>query len=158
MINLVGMENLKKQLQEMQRGTLVKTERVLTLLGQSAVNRVKKKAPRGVGKGGGLMGSYRFTVTHRGTSYDLIVGTNQDYAPDVEYGSEPHYVSADDLLLWVKRKLNIQDEDEAKKAAYFIAKKIREYGTEAQPHLRPGVQEAVAIDLPLIIQKVRNVS
>jgi hypothetical protein len=155
---LTGVDGFKKTMDEMKKTTLVRTHRVMTILGQTAVNKIKKRAPRGVGKGGGLMGSYRYVVNANGLNYELIVGTNQEYAPDVEYGSEPHYVDPDDLFLWVKRKMQIQDDDEAKKIAYFISRKIRQYGTEPQPHLRPGLEEAVQIDLPMIIEKVKNVS
>lgn len=142
----------------MKMGTLVKTEQVMNILGQRAVNRVKKMTPRGVGKGGGLMGSYRYVVKHMGMSYELTIGTNQEYAPDVEFGTEPHDVNPDDLLLWVRRVLSIEDESEARRAAYLIARKIKEVGTQPQPHLRPGVEQAVQIDLPMIIQQVKNVS
>ncbi len=66
-------------------------------------------------------------------SYVLADGV--DYGIHVEYGTSPHYVSAKHLLRWAKLKLG--DEN----AAYAVAKKIAQKGTEAQPFFRPALDQ-----------------
>jgi len=64
-------------------------------------------------------------------SYILADGVY--YGVDVEFGTSPHYVSAEHLKGWAKRVLG--DE----KASYPVAKKIAKLGTEAQPFIRPAL-------------------
>jgi len=62
------------------------------------------------------------------------------YAEDVEFGSDPRYVPPGQLHLWAKRKLGLSDK-EAKRAAYFISKKIEREGTDPKPFVRPALRE-----------------
>lgn len=57
-----------------------------------------------------------------------IYGLN--YWKYIEYGTYPHYVSADKLKAWCKLKLG--DEN----AAYAVAGHIAKYGTKPQPFVR----------------------
>ena len=67
------------------------------------------------------------------------------YAVFVEFGTRPHHLPVkainEDLTRWCRLVLNLS-EKEANADAWAIAKKIAQYGTEAQPYLRPAVDEA----------------
>lgn len=65
------------------------------------------------------------------------------YASFVEYGTDPHPVSEEginELKRWAHLKLGLSDK-EAESAAYAIANKIRQCGTDAQPFFRPSIAE-----------------
>jgi hypothetical protein len=69
------------------------------------------------------------------------------YATFVEFGTRPHHLPVkainEDLTRWCRLVLNLS-EKEANAAAWAIAKKIAQYGTEAQPYLRPAADEGKA--------------
>jgi hypothetical protein len=62
----------------------------------------------------------------------LHFGWRADHAEPVEFGSQPHWTSVENLKKWARRVLG----DES--AAYAVQKKIAEKGTEAQPFARPA--------------------
>lgn len=76
------------------------------------------------------------------------------YATDIEYGTEPHYIRPSVLKNWVRLKLGINPNEKVEYKGKMvsrlwltigaIAKKIREEGTDAQPFLRPAIEEAKA--------------
>lgn len=109
------------------------------VLGQLCQNEAKKSCPRGVGKGGGLMGSIRNETYVNKTGWVAIVGTNQKYGQSVEEGAKPHYVDPEDLVLWCMRVLGLSGED-AVSASYAVSKKIQKHGTKPQPYLLPGCE------------------
>lgn len=53
------------------------------------------------------------------------------YAMPVESGSRPHFPPVGPLQLWVRRKLGIGDEREARSVAFLIARAISRRGTPA---------------------------
>ncbi len=53
------------------------------------------------------------------------------YAMPVESGSRPHFPPIAPLQLWVRRKLGIGDEKEARSVAFLIARAISRRGTPA---------------------------
>ena len=65
------------------------------------------------------------------------------YSAGIEFGADPHFVSAKVLFGWVKRKLGITNEKEAWSISYAISKSIGMKGTEPRPYLRPAIDEAV---------------
>lgn len=52
------------------------------------------------------------------------------YAAPVEFGTKPHFPPITALLPWVKHKLGIVDEKEAKSVAFAIAQSIAKRGTK----------------------------
>ncbi|MEK0335809.1 MAG: hypothetical protein QQN41_00030 [Nitrosopumilus sp.] len=66
-------------------------------------------------------------------SYVLADGVT--YGIHMEFGTRPHYISAKHLKGWAKRVLG----DEG--AAYPVAKKIALLGVEAQPFMRPALDQ-----------------
>ncbi len=53
------------------------------------------------------------------------------YAMPVESGSRPHFPPVAPLQLWVRRKLGITDEGEARSVAFLICRAISRRGTRA---------------------------
>lgn len=65
------------------------------------------------------------------------------HAKPIEYGSRPHMPPRGVLVNWARRKLGLSKK-EAIKAANRIRWKIFMKGTEAQPFLRPPLNQLVA--------------
>lgn len=62
-----------------------------------------------------------------------FVGVNppaDTYALPVETGSRAHFPPIDALILWVQKKFGISDPKAAKSAAFAVARKISQKGTE----------------------------
>ncbi len=60
-----------------------------------------------------------------------VVGTPMKYAIPVELGAKPHFPPIEPLIDWVRVKLGITGDKEAKGAAYAIARTIASRGTLA---------------------------
>lgn len=61
-----------------------------------------------------------------------LVGTNVEYAPDVEFGTQPHVIEADDA-----EALRFEGSD----GDIVYTKSVNHPGTPAQPFLRPAIRE-----------------
>lgn len=61
------------------------------------------------------------------------------YAAPVETGTRPHFPPVNALLLWVKKKFGVKDE-EAKGVAFAIARKIAARGTKGHHAFERGIQ------------------
>lgn len=72
-------------------------------------------------------------ATFGATKYKVKDGT--EYGIFVEYGTKPHQVGPMNLKDWAKRKLKNE------KAAFAIAKKIAQKGTDAHPFMYPAYLE-----------------
>ena len=59
-----------------------------------------------------------------------IVGTPVNYAVPVELGTKPHFPPIEPLVDWVRQKLDIADEKQARGVAFLIARKISRRGTQ----------------------------
>lgn len=59
-----------------------------------------------------------------------LVGSPLNYAAPVELGTKPHFPPVDALVDWVKTKLGIQEEKEARGVAFLVARKISREGTK----------------------------
>ena len=64
------------------------------------------------------------------------------YAAFVEFGSEPHFVSPNDLIKWVEVKLKLKGRH-AWAVATVIADNITRNGLEEKPFLRPAIKSAI---------------
>lgn len=56
-----------------------------------------------------------------------------NYGTDIEFGTNPHYVSPEKLKGWARRKLGKEE------LAYAISKSIAKKGTRPQPFVRTAV-------------------
>jgi len=77
---------------------------------------------------GNLRASYGYSQVELA---HYIVGTPVDYGPDVEYGTDPHVISADDGFLYFENQ----------EGQLIRKRSVNHPGTEAQPHLRPALME-----------------
>jgi len=68
----------------------------------------------------------------------IRVGSNLDHAPVQEFGAGPFFPPPSELRDWARRVLG--DEE----AAWPVAQSIAESGIEAQPYLKPALEETVA--------------
>jgi len=70
-------------------------------------------------------------------SYVLADGV--EYGVSVEFGTSPHYTSPENLKAWARRVLKDSN------LAYPVAAKIGKLGTEAQPFMRPALDQVKKI-------------
>jgi len=61
-----------------------------------------------------------------------VVATPLIYAAPVELGTKPHFPPIEPLIDWVKVKLGITGDKEARGVAFLIARKISRVGTKEQ--------------------------
>ena len=156
-IELKGLDELTRSLDEMQKRMPMSYEKGLKRFCQLCVNSIKKNLAKkvnpewgsiGIDKGAGLMGSIKYEITKALTS-GLMAFVNGEiysdvpYAEFVEMGTRPHMPPVEKLYLWVRRKLKINDEKQIESVAYAIAKTIAKYGTKAKPYFRPGIEENI---------------
>lgn len=91
---------------------------------------VQERTPVGVGGGGGLKGS--ISAREPGRIADGVIGavaTSLAHAAPVELGTKPHMPPVKPIEDWARIKLGL-DPQEAKGAAFAIARKIAREGTE----------------------------
>jgi len=99
------------------------------------IDRMKLNVSREMGK------SVNHIVKERMKGWLVNVGTNvktakgYPYAIGVHEGTIAHWPPEGPIRAWAKRKLNITNEKELKKATYFIRKQISEKGTEEHPFM-----------------------
>ena len=109
-----------------------------------------------VGATGDLRRSIRYTFSP--ATLTAVIEPTVDYAPDVEYGSRPHYVSASPgtpLARWARMKgLN----------PFAVQASILKKGTRAHPFvsptyekMAPQVKEDIANGIALAVQGLTNV-
>lgn len=61
-----------------------------------------------------------------------LVTSPLNYAPPVELGTRPHFPPVEALIDWVKAKLGITGDKEARSVAFLVARKISRQGTKGQ--------------------------
>jgi hypothetical protein len=100
----------------------------------------KKNAP--VGVSGELRSSITDTIRNIG-AHDVegIIGSPLPYAIYVEMGTKPHYPPIAPLILWVQRKLQVQD-DKVYGVARAIQRKIGRVGTKPQEFFKRAFEQA----------------
>jgi hypothetical protein len=110
----------------------------LAALGQRLI---VQGTPRGISAGGGGLAGSIFTEL-RGTPArrEAVVASSAFYAPIVEVGRQPgRWPSLAPIMLWVRRKLHVSDQD-APSVAYLVARKIGEQGTPGAHMFEWGVE------------------
>ena len=105
-------------------------KKVLIEIATTLTNNAKKEAPVNSGE---LRQSIQ--VLERGEN-EIIVGTQKNYAPFVEFGTEPHFPPIEPIKKWVHRKLGMGDD-----VAYAVQQKIGKEGTDANPFMQRAIEE-----------------
>lgn len=73
----------------------------------------------------------------------VFVGSDLIYARPLEFGSRPHYVPFEPLYAWVKKKLKIEDDNEARRVTVAIQDHIAQHGTKATRFMRVSLEEFI---------------
>ena len=126
---LSQLEYLWKQAPEITREELTRAATEASLLFE---REVIDKTPVGVHGGAGLRGSISSHIKQLKDGPLGIVSSNSPYAVPVELGTKAHFPPIEPLQDWVKHKLGIKDDKEAKGIAFAIALKISKKGTKGQ--------------------------
>ena len=100
-----------------------------------------------------------------GAAMRLTVGTNSKHAVYVHEGTKPRskFPPMKPIRTWVKKKLNIIEENEAKRVAFLIARSIKEKGTSMRgegsgkgPRRRPFLDRALEKHQDKFVQKMQE--
>lgn len=110
-------------------------EAVLDLVVRRLEKEVVEKTPRGVSAEGGLAGGVFGEVVMLGEQFKGIVGDPVPYGEVIEKGRRPgrRRPPIEPLIPWVRSKLGVSDEKEARGIAYVIAKRIGASGFKSIP-------------------------
>ena len=97
----------------------------------------QKLTENGTVSSGVLRNSYEVNVSD---DFKVSVGSPLEYARYVEFGTGPRdkYPPKDAIKDWVKRELNPENLESA---TWAVMNKIKEEGTDPQPHLRPAIDQ-----------------
>ena len=100
-------------------------------------------------------GRLRSSVNIRYTNNRMgaVIGTNVDYAGNVEFGQKPgRWPNVGDLMRWVRTKIT-RNPKEVRRAAYLIGRKIFQKGTDPKPFMQPAADRQG----PLFIRNIKRV-
>lgn len=75
------------------------------------------------------------------------------YSEDLEYGNTPRLVKFDVLLAWAKRKKIRGNDESAAAFAAYVQKKIKKFGVNKSPFMRPALTEVENIWLPIFAKE-----
>lgn len=128
-------KNLAKRIPKWMDKALTYYGEILEELIVDEIDRMGLNDTREMGK------SVTHIVRERLKGWLVTVGTNvktatgYPYAVGVHEGTTPHWPPSAPMREWVRRKLNITNERDLARAAYFIRKKISVEGTKAHPFM-----------------------
>lgn len=130
----------------------------LEKIGLRGVPLVQDHTP--VGATGNLFGGVFAEFHQEGPVMEEIIGVHPPadmYAGPVELGTRPHFPPPSALLLWVQKKLHIEDEKEALSVAFAISKSIAKRGTQGQ-HMFDQAFAQLQLEAPGIMEREIAVS
>lgn len=120
-------DSLERKLQRLERILL---ERELPkAMGDIALRIEREAKERAPVNTGTLRSSIAHEVNEIAKGYEAVVGTNIEYAADVEFGTGPHTITGDPLRFTVGGEV-------------VFAKEVQHPGTPAQPYLGPALDAA----------------
>lgn len=107
------------------------------------IDRVHQLAQENLIKDGKVDTGKLLTTSNVQRNYLLKVLTfPSNYADVIEWGRNPGSMPPVDALVdWVRRKLGIDNEAEARSVAFAIATAIKQRGMAPSPYLRPAVEQ-----------------
>lgn len=108
---------------------------------------------------GNLAGSITSKFEWLPDAAHLIIGVSPQlgadkYAAPVETGARPHMPPPDALLLWVKKKFDIDDEKQAASVAFAVAKKIATRGTQGHQMFSRGLEQLEPMVAPALEKNI----
>jgi hypothetical protein len=125
----------------------------LEKIGLRGVPLVQDHTP--VGATGNLFGGVFAEFHQDGPVMEEIIGVHPPadmYAGPVELGTRPHFPPPSALLLWVQKKLGIENEKEAKSVAFLIARAISRRGTKGD-HMFDKALDQLKLEAPGIMER-----
>lgn len=122
MVTKIDVSEIDESIQEEIKDYLIR-------VASDLVNNAKEEAPVSSGR---LRQSIQ--IQEQGEN-EILVGTNLEYAPYIEFGTEPHYPPIEPLKKWVRRKLNVEED-----VAYAVQQKIGQEGTEPNPFMDRAIE------------------
>ena len=72
-----------------------------------------------------------------------LVASPLSYAPPVELGTKPHFPPVEALIDWVKAKLGVTGDKEARSVAFLVARKISRRGTQGQKMFEGALEHMI---------------
>ena len=145
-VEVDGAEELNEKITRLPRLTLEQTAEALNRTALEIQNKLSENTTQQQAiDTGHLRDSWHLEAATK-TKLTAKVGTNlvPHYAPDIEYGTKPHFPPPQALMPWVQRKLHVGHE-KAASVAYYVARKIARTGTKARPIFRPAISYAAHI-------------
>ena len=110
----------------------------------------------------GATGNLAAGMTHevQPSAVEIFASPPADvYSAPVDLGTRPHFPPSEALLLWVQRKLHINDEKQARSVAFLIARKISRTGTKgaqmferAFPQLEQKAPDILELEIAKSVQ------
>ena len=115
-----------------------RARRLLRLHGAIATNRLRSSI------------NIRYTTDRLGA----VIGTNVNYAGDVEEGQKPgRWPNVGDLMRWVQKKIVRSPMKEVRRITFLVGRKIYLKGTEAKPYMRPAGEK----EWPNFVRNIKRV-
>ena len=142
-----GIEVTQDNTQEVLEALEGAAEKIMTMIGIKAEKYAKARCPVGTVestgikgyRGGTLRNSITFDVESDGTSVELAVGTNVEYAPYVELGTGPKFKSPPEWESFTAEK-----------------GKGQKNGMAPRPYLRPAIEDHISEYKNIIETEMKN--
>jgi hypothetical protein len=149
-LTITGLEEAPAELKAaMMAGIPIGLEKI----GLRGVPLVQDHTP--VGATGNLFGGVFAEFHQEGPLMEEIIGIHPPadmYAGPVELGTRPHFPPPSALLLWVQKKLHIENEKEALSVAFAISRSIAKRGTQGQ-HMFDQAFAQLQLEAPGIMER-----
>lgn len=126
----IDFTELRRLQAQMAQAPNVVREELLTAMTEADLLVEREAKDRSPHAHGLLRDSIRGVETVNGLQVQGLVGSSLNYVQPVELGTKPHFPPIEPLVDWVKAKLGIQNEREARGVAFLIARKIARVGTK----------------------------
>lgn len=141
-IDTTELNKLIAQFPALTSAAVAELDKALTMALVVTEGEVIKRTPKGVS--GHLQQSWQTTQAHTSPTAAMgAVVSNWPYAAAVEYGRKPGKMPPVDAIeLWVRRKLQIDDDKRARSVAFVIARAIGRRGTVGRYMAQLGLSAA----------------
>jgi len=83
-------------------------------------------------------GRLRSSITSRVAEHQVFIGSNVEYAPYVEFGTDPHFPPLDAMQPWARR----HGFPAGRSGAFLVAQAIARRGTRARAFLKPALESS----------------
>jgi len=135
-------QGVKREVAHSATSIQARARRLIRLQGAIATGRLRSSV------------NIRFTRDYLGA----VIGTNVNYAGQVEEGQKPgKWPNVGELMRWVTKKIVSRPKRAVRRATFLIGRKIFKEGTEAKPFMIPAGEKEWSV-FKRNIQKVLKMS